>query len=45
MRFTVVINFLIIGFACISIAAFTATKDDHKKKEYVQIQSEPDSGN
>ncbi len=45
MRFTVVIDFLIIGFACISIAVFTATKDDHKNKENVQIQSEPDPSN
>ena len=41
----VVIDLFIIGFACISIAAFTATKDNQKKKENVQIQRETDTGN
>ena len=34
---------MIIGFACISIAAFTVTNNEHKK-EHVQIQRETDTG-
>ena len=38
------IDLIIIGFACISIAAFTISHDN-KKTENVQIQSEADTGN
>ena len=40
-----VIDLVIIGFACISIAAFTATKDNHKVNNDIQIQRETDTGN
>tara|TARA_R100001129_G_C5158226_1_gene200971 strand:- start:435 stop:560 length:126 start_codon:yes stop_codon:yes gene_type:complete len=35
----VVIDLIIVGFACISLIAFTATKDDHKQKEPSKIQN------
>tara|TARA_B100000085_G_scaffold136124_1_gene123976 strand:+ start:449 stop:571 length:123 start_codon:yes stop_codon:yes gene_type:complete len=38
-------DLIIIGFACISIMAFTITKDNHKKTDNVQIQSGADTGN
>ncbi len=37
-------DLIIIGFACVSIAVFTVTKDN-KNQENVQIQSETDTGN
>ena len=42
MRFMAVIDLIIIGFACISIAAFTATQNNHKTKNDIQVQSEID---
>lgn len=45
MRSMEVIDLIIIGFACISIIAFTATKDNHKVNNDVQIQRETDTGN
>ena len=38
------IDIIIIGFACLSMAAFVASKDNYKK-ENVQIQRETDTGN
>ena len=38
-------DLIIIGFVCISIMAFTTTKDNHKKTDNVQIQSGADTGN
>ena len=32
------IDLIIIGFACISIAAFVGTKDDNKNKQEVIIE-------
>ena len=32
MRCMVVIDLIIVGFACISLFAFAATKDNHKEK-------------
>jgi len=37
-------DLIIIGFACVSIAVFTVTKDS-ENQENVQIQSETDTGN
>jgi large-conductance mechanosensitive channel len=39
MRCMVVIDLLIVGFACISLIAFATTKDTKKHKKNVETES------